>query len=83
MIRYLFYLMLEFVLAVLIWDRQNFLMVLWEEAIKVELSGFPSPPRTSPGWFPGPKAGALHGSGDTYLHVPHDAVLSVQSSSAI
>lgn len=42
-----------------------------------------SPEERRPGWLPEPEAGALHGSGDTYPQVPHDAVLSVQSSSAL
>lgn len=80
---YLFYDLLQFVFAVLIWHLQYFLMVLWEKAIMVGLSGYPSPLRSSSGWLPELKEGALHGSTDTYLHVPHHAVLSVQSSSAI
>lgn len=76
---YLFYYVLQFFFGVPIWDLQDFLMVLWENAIKVGLSGTPRPLKRSPEL----EAGALHGSGDTYLPVPHDAVLSVQSSLAI
>lgn len=72
--------MFQFLFTVTVWDLQHFLVVLWG---KVGLSGFPSILRRSPGWHPEPEAGALHGSGDTYLHVPHDAVLGVQLSSAL
>lgn len=75
--------MLKFFFAVVNWDLQYFLMVLWGKAIKAGLSGFSSPLRRSPEWLPEPEAGTLHGSGDTYLHVPHDAVLSVQLSSSL